>query len=138
MTEIYYPGLSQREVRDTRGTHDIGESTGEDPRALDTQVFYHRTLRYFDAEASRRSEHYRPRTARLASKRPATLRSASSGVPAASGAGRAPATAGSQTGGGAVAGRLWPVSCHYAHRCPPTEPHAGISAALTEEPENGE
>ena len=71
-------------------------------------------------------------------KRPATLRSASSGVPAASGAGRAPATEGSRTTCGAVAERLRPVSCHYAHRSPPTEPLTGTSAALTEESENGE
>ena len=136
MTEIYYPGLSQREVRDTRGTHDIAESTGEGFPPLDRLSFSHRTLRYFGTEASRRSEHYRPRTARLASKRPATLWCARSGGPGPSAAGRAPATEGSRTTRGAVAERSRPVSCHYAHLAPLAASLVVTSAALTEESEN--
>lgn len=75
-------------------------------------------------------------SADLASKRPATLRSASSGGPAASGAGRAPATGGSRTTRGAVAERSRPVSCHYAHLAPLTALFVGTSAALTEESVN--
>ena len=136
MTEIYYPPLSEQEVRTTRGTHDIAESTGEGFPPLDRLPFSHRTLRHFGAEASRWNEHYRLRTACLASKQSATLWSASSGGPAASGAGCAPATNGSRTTRGAVAERSRPVSCHYAHLAPLTEPLVGTSAALTEESEN--
>ena len=136
MTEIYYPRLSRQEVRTTRGTHDIAESTGEGFPPLDRLSFSHRTLRHFGAEASRWNGHYRLRTARLASKRPATLWSASSGGPAASGAGRAPATNGSRTTRGAVAERSRPVSCHYAHLAPLTALLAGVSTALTEESQN--